>query len=30
MNKYVKMYQYITVNAKNMTTEIAKGLKRLG
>ena len=27
MNKNVKIYQYITVNANNMTTEIVKGLK---
>ena len=26
-NKNVKIYQYITVNAKNMTTEIVKGLR---
>ena len=27
MNKNVKIYQYITVNTKNMTTKIVKGLK---
>ena len=27
MNKYVKIYQYITVNTKNMTTKIVKRLK---
>ena len=26
-NKNVKIYQYITVNTKNMTTKIVKGLK---
>ena len=27
MNKNVKLSQYITVNTKNMTTKIVKGLK---
>ena len=27
LNKNVKIYQCITVNAKNMTTKIVKGLK---
>ena len=27
MNKNVKIYQYITVNTKNMTTKIVKRLK---
>ena len=28
MNKNVKIYQYITVNTKNMTTKIVKGLRQ--
>ena len=27
-NKNVKIYQYITVNTKNMTTKIVKGLRQ--
>ena len=27
-NKIVKIYQYITVNTKNMTTKIVKGLRQ--
>ena len=27
MNKNIKIYQYITVNTKNMTTKIVKGLR---
>ena len=30
MNKNVKIYQYITVNTKNMTTKIVKGRKQTG